>query len=174
MARIVSLDWAAKYLPPSEAVLLSGGFDPLHFGHARYFQSASRIASDRWTTFEKWAALAGRGAVVVAVAPDAYVVRKHPLLQTLEQRMETVAAIRWVDYVVPQDDETAAKAILAVCPWVFLKGSDWQERGLPKAELEAVEAVRAEVRYVPVHPVSSSEILRDYFWAQADALSGRS
>lgn len=146
---------------PHTAILVSGGFDPLHYGHVRFFRNAQSIARGRW---------GGDLAVVVAVAPDEYVQRKHPLLQTLEHRMEMIDGIRYVDAVVSQDEGTAATAIRAVRPLIFLKGDDWKARGLPKVELEACEEVGARVEYVAVQPISSSEMLRDYFWGLADQM----
>ena len=158
---VVTLEYLEKHLVPSCAVLVTGGFDPLHYGHVRYFQSAAKLAGEY------------NLPVVVGVAPDSYIARKHPLLQKLEERMEMLDSIRWVDYVVPQQEETAATVIRAVRPRIFLKGDDWQQRGLPKIELDAVNEVGAQIHYVPVHPVSSSDILRSFFWSYADQMTGR-
>lgn len=158
---IISLAQLEETLPPNYAVLISGGFDPLHYGHIRYIKAASEWAKDH------------DRPVVVAVASDSYIARKHPVLQNIEARMEMIDAIRWVDYVVPQGEETAASVIRASKPHVFLKGDDWLQRGLPKLELEALEAVGAHVRYVPVHSVSSSGLLRDFAWSFFDQMTAR-
>lgn len=154
---IITLEEARKSLRRHRLILVTGGFDPLHYGHIRYFAAASS------RTY-------GGMDVVVAVAPDSYVMNKHPLLQTLEHRMEIIDAIRRVHYVVPQGEETAATAIRAVRPIIFLKGSDWEARGLPRVETEALEEVGARVEYVPIQPVSSSEMLIDFFWKTADQM----
>jgi D-beta-D-heptose 7-phosphate kinase/D-beta-D-heptose 1-phosphate adenosyltransferase len=160
---IFTLEDARKHLRRYQSILVTGGFDPLHYGHVRYFAKAKELAT-------RYADLFVDLAVVVAVAPDSYVTNKHPLLQTLEHRMEIVSAIRWIDYVIPQGEETAATAIRAVRPLIFLKGSDWEARGLPRVEMDALAEVGARVEYVPVQPVSSSELLIDFFWRTADQM----
>lgn len=160
---IVTLKWLKEAFPAKKAVLVTGGFDPLHYGHTRFIKSAVRLAKE-----------IGLQAVVVGVAPDVYIARKHPVLQTLDHRMEMMDALEGVDFVIPQEEETAASAIRAVRPAIFLKGDDWQKRGLPQAELDALKETGAAVAYVPINPVSSSDILREYFWKQADELGGRS
>lgn len=157
---ISPLHLAPRFIAPHTTVLVSLGADPLHYGHCRYFQRAAEILP--------------HAPVVAAIAPDAYVARKHPVLQTLPQRMETVDAIRWVDYVVPQEEDTAALAILTIKPKVFVKGTDWRDRGLPEREQIALADVGAEVIYVPTHPVSSSDLLNSYAWEFFDRLTARS
>lgn len=154
---IGSLKDAGLVIPPGGAVLCTGGFDPLHVGHVRFFKEAA------W--FGK--------TVVVAVAPDSYVERKHPVFQPLELRMEMLAGVRWIEFVVPQEEESAASAILAVRPAVFFKGRDWYGK-LPEKEQAALDAVGGELRWRDVDPYSSSDLLRSYFWREADAISGRS
>ena len=87
--------------------------------------------------------------------------------------MEMIDALRWVDFVVPQGEETAASVIRACKPYIFLKGDDWKQRGLPTVELEALSVVGTRICYTPIHSVSSSGLLRDYFWAHADQMTGR-
>src|SRR5574341_328568 len=71
-----------EFLQPRASVLASGAFDPLHYGHVRYIQAAADNARAR------------KLPLVVAVAPDEYVKRRHPLLQPLEGRMEMLDALR--------------------------------------------------------------------------------
>lgn len=149
-----------RQMPAKLAVLVTGGFDPLHFGHVRYFEAAAEFSTPQMP-------------LVVGVAPDSYVARKHPVFQPIEHRMEIIDAIQWVDIVVPQEEETAASLIRALRPKIFIKGDDWKERGLPEGERKALEEVGAEVRYVPVHPVKSSDLLYQFAWSVMDQM-GRS
>jgi len=158
---IRTLSAVREFLQPRAAVLASGAFDPLHNGHVHYIQAAVNTARAR------------RLPLIVAVAPDEYVKRRHPLLQPLEGRMEMVDALRGVDFVVPQESESLAGAIRAICPVCVIKGTDWKAHGLPKDEVEAIEEVGAEISWVEVSPVSSSELLHTAFWRFADEWVGR-
>lgn len=150
-----------EFLQPRASVLASGAFDPLHYGHIRYIRAAADNARAR------------KLPLVVAVAPDDYVKRRHPLLQPLEGRMEMLDALRWVDFVVPQTSESLARAIREIRPVCVIKGTDWKAHGLPKDEMEAIEEVGATISWVEVSPVSSSELLHTAFWRFADEWVGR-
>lgn len=155
------LSQARKYIPRGSGVLISGAFDPLHYGHIRYIEQAAGYSGGY------------NRPLVVAVAPDSYIARRHPLLQPLADRMEMVAALAHVDFVVPQEEETLVKAIREIAPRFLVKGEDWREKGLPQVELEAVEEVGTQLVWVPVNPVSSSDLLRSAFWRFADEWAGR-
>ncbi len=158
---IRALPSVGEFIEQRVAVLASGAFDPLHYGHIRYIRAAGEHAR------------ASNLPLVVAVAPDEYVKRRHPLLQPLEGRMEMLDALRGVDFVVPQGSESLARAIREICPIYVIKGTDWKAHGLPKDEVEAIEGVGAEITWVDVSPVSSSELLQAAFWRFADEWVGR-
>src|SRR3989442_4333351 len=158
---IESLQRVREFFQPRVAVLASGAFDPLHYGHIRYIRAAAEHARTH------------NLPLVVAVAPDEYVKRRHPLLQPLEGRMEMLDALRWVDFVVPQGSESLTKAIKEICPVYLIKGTDWKAHGLPKDEVEAIEEVGATISWVDVSPISSSELLHAAFWRFADQWVGR-
>jgi D-beta-D-heptose 7-phosphate kinase/D-beta-D-heptose 1-phosphate adenosyltransferase len=93
-------------------VCTSGGFDPLHPGHASCL-IASRGFGD---------------ALVVVVNGDAFLRRKkgRPFMDLLS-RCQVVACIRGVDYVVPferEEDDTVCEALRVIRPHVFTKGGD--------------------------------------------------
>ena len=144
------------------AVLVSGAFDPLHYGHIRYLRAAAQHAGTHGMP------------LVVAVAPDEYVRRRHPLLQRVEERMEMIDAIQGVAFVVPQESESLAEAIRRIHPRYVVKGTDWRTHGLPEAELAAVKEVGAELVWTEISPdVSSSDLLHAAFWRFADEWVGR-
>lgn len=93
-------------------VFTNGCFDLLHPGHVRYLAEAKKLG-DR---------------LVVAVNGDAAVSSLkgsgRPLVP-LDERMEVLAALEAVDYVVSFDEETPAAVIEAVVPDVLVKGGDW-------------------------------------------------
>lgn len=95
-----------------ELVFTNGCFDILHAGHVRYLIEA-RALGDR---------------LVVAVNADAAVRKlKGPErpLAPLRERMEVLAALRSVDYVIAFEEETPAAVIEEILPDVLVKGGDW-------------------------------------------------
>lgn len=95
-------------------VATSGGFDPFHVGHLRCLQASTLLKGDE-------------GLFVVIVNGDGFLQRKKGyVFMPLEERMELVAAIRGVDYVVPWDDgsQFVSKAIEIMQPNIFAKGGD--------------------------------------------------
>ncbi len=93
-------------------VFTNGCFDLLHPGHVRYLAEA-RAQGDR---------------LVVAVIGDRTVTALkgdgRPILP-LAERMEILAALEAVDYVVAFDEETPARVIKDLMPDVLVKGGDW-------------------------------------------------
>lgn len=99
-----------------------GTYDLLHAGHLALFREASELA-----------ALDGRApgrTVTVAVNSDEFVLRfknKKPV-QTLQERLAMVAAIRYVDEVQVNDGTDQPGLILAAQTDVILVGDDWEHR----------------------------------------------
>ncbi len=93
-------------------VFTNGCFDLLHPGHVRYLAEAG-AQGDR---------------LVVAVNADRTVTALkgdgRPILP-LAERMEILAALEAVDYVVAFDEETPAQVIQELMPDVLVKGGDW-------------------------------------------------
>ena len=98
---------------PAPLVMTNGVFDILHRGHVAYLEAARALGA----------------SLVVAVNSDASVKRlgkgdDRPL-NTLDDRMAVLAALRCVDLVVPFDDDTPRDLIIAVMPDVLVKGGDY-------------------------------------------------
>ncbi len=93
-------------------VFTNGCFDLLHVGHVRSLEQARRLG-DR---------------LVVAVNTDAVVRRlkgaNRPIVPGRE-RMEVLAALACVDWVLPFSDPTPLQTIRALRPDVLAKGGDW-------------------------------------------------
>ncbi|MEQ7869285.1 bifunctional D-glycero-beta-D-manno-heptose-7-phosphate kinase/D-glycero-beta-D-manno-heptose 1-phosphate adenylyltransferase HldE [Chromohalobacter salexigens] len=121
---------AAK-LRGERVVMTNGCFDILHAGHVAYLEQAKRLG-DR---------------LVVAVNDDASVGRlkgpKRPI-NALERRMQVLAGLSAVDWVVPFGEETPARLIAEVLPDVLVKGGDYRPEDI--AGGEAVMAAGGEVR----------------------------
>ena len=114
-------------------VLVTGGFDPLHSGHIRYFTEAKKLG-DR---------------LIVGVNSDAWLTRKkgRPFMP-LEERAEVIRALSMVDGVVAFHDDYDAdgscrKFIEDSC-WnyeedevVFANGGDRTTGNIPEMEVVA-------------------------------------
>lgn len=122
-------------------VMTNGCFDLLHAGHVRYLDEAAALG-DR---------------LVVAVNTDASVRRlKGPSrpVNPLAQRLEVLAALRAVDWVVAFDDDTPRRLIAAVAPDVLVKGGDYRVADIAGAD----DVLRhgGEVLTLPFHDGLSS------------------
>ena len=99
----------------AELVVTSGGFDPMHIGHLRCIQATSRIAEQEG------------GVTVVIVNSDGFLIRKKgkPFMPHSE-RMEIIAGIKGVDFVVGWDDgtQTVTGCLEILMPNIFTKGGD--------------------------------------------------
>jgi len=93
-------------------VFTNGCFDLLHVGHVRYL-AAARAMGD---------------LLIVGVNSDASVRRlkgaARPIVP-LSQRLEVLAALAVVDYVVAFGAATPLGLITALAPDVLVKGADW-------------------------------------------------
>jgi rfaE bifunctional protein nucleotidyltransferase chain/domain len=95
-------------------VFTNGCFDLLHIGHVRSLEEA-RGLGDR---------------LIVAVNLDASVRRQKGQDRTIQKartRMEIVAALACVDWVVGFGADTPIRPIRAIQPDVLAKGGDWAE-----------------------------------------------
>ncbi len=101
-------------------VFTNGVFDLLHIGHARYLAQARALGD----------------ALIVAVNADESVKSfKGDLRPVVPQaeRMELLAALACVDYVVPFGTRTPVPLIERVRPALYVKGGDYAESDLPEA-----------------------------------------
>ena len=93
-------------------VMTNGCFDLLHPGHVSYLASAAALGD----------------VLIVAVNDDASVSRlKGPErpVNALSARMEVLAGLRSVSFVVPFTEDKPARLIKAVSPDVLVKGGDY-------------------------------------------------
>jgi len=118
-------------------VFTNGCFDLLHAGHVRYL-AAARAMGD---------------LLVVGVNSDASVRRlKGPTrpIVPLSQRMEVLAALSAVDYVVPFGAATPLGLITALAPDILVKGADWATTDIVGKEIVEQGGGRvARVRITP-------------------------
>ncbi|MEM4201398.1 MAG: adenylyltransferase/cytidyltransferase family protein [Nitrososphaerales archaeon] len=116
-------------------VFTSGFFDPIHRGHVRLLKDA-RLLGDR---------------LVVGVHRDECCVRKKGFcFMPLEDRLEVLKAMKWVDEVVvcsPTCDLTSVEVLRCLKPNVFAKGGDRVCENMPRAELEVCDQLGIRVVY---------------------------
>lgn len=112
-ARIVSFDEFDQIRDGlGRIVCTSGGFDPLHPGHASCLIESKQYGD----------------TLVVVVNGDGFLRRKKgKAFMDLETRCHIVSMIREVDYVIPfeiENDQTVIEALRRIRPHVFTKGGD--------------------------------------------------
>jgi cytidyltransferase-like protein len=116
-------------------VLVSGGFDPVHSGHIKMFESAKKLG-------EK---------LVVAVNSDAWLTRKkgRPFMPVLE-RMNIIQNLYMVDDTIIDYDDSDGSSIDAIrkckklypnCQIVFANGGDRTKQNIPEMVFDDVEFV---------------------------------
>jgi rfaE bifunctional protein nucleotidyltransferase chain/domain len=110
----------------ARVVFTNGVFDLLHVGHLDLLEKARALGD----------------ALVVGVNSDASVRRLkgdgRPIVP-LRERMEMLAGLKPVDYVVAFGEDTPAKIIAALRPAVLVKGADYRA-----SEIVGAETVRAD------------------------------
>jgi len=134
---------AARRATGARVVFTNGVFDILHRGHTGLL-AAARARGD---------------VLIVGVNTDASVRRlKGPTrpINSLDERMAVLAAVRSVDYVVPfaVGEDTPQHLIAAIRPEVFVKGGDYTRDTLPEASL--VESLGGTVEIIPYLPDHST------------------
>lgn len=105
-------------------VLANGAFDLLHVGHVRYLAAARALG----------------GLLIVAVNSDASTRRlkgpRRPLVPEAE-RVELLAHLDCVDWIVLFDQPTVAEVLRAIRPDVHAKGTDYTADTVPEREIVA-------------------------------------
>ncbi len=125
-------------------VFTNGCFDLLHVGHLALLEKARSLGD----------------ALVVGVNSDRSVRRLkgegRPIV-SLAERMEILAGLRAVDYVVPFGETTPARLIAALRPDVLVKGGDYHRSRI--VGRGTVEAAGGRVVTVPLRRGRSTSLL---------------
>ena len=128
-----------------KVVLTNGCFDLLHIGHVRYLQSARDLGD----------------LLVVAVNSDESVrsLNKGPgrPLTPVDQRMEMLAALTCVDYIVRFDESTPLQVIEILQPDVLVKGNDWNVDRIVGKDI--VEKRGGTITIIPLIPDVSTSLI---------------
>ncbi len=134
-----------------KVVLCHGVFDVLHIGHINHFKSA-KIKGD---------------ILVVSVTPDRYVNKgpNRPVFP-LNIRMQSIAALKDVDFVTANISNTAIYPILNLKPDFYCKGKDYLDNkadvsGNIQKELRAIKSIGGKIHYTQDELYSSSKIINN-------------
>ena len=110
----------------------NGCFDLLHVGHIRYLAGAKALGD----------------VLVVALNDDASVVglgKRKVVVTPLDERVEIVSAVRYVDYVTTFSEPTVETLLRLLKPDFHAKGTDYTPETVP--ERDVVRGVRRTGRY---------------------------
>jgi D-beta-D-heptose 7-phosphate kinase/D-beta-D-heptose 1-phosphate adenosyltransferase len=123
----------------------NGCFDLLHVGHVRYLEAAKSLGD----------------VLVIAVNTEASIAsneNRETSINPCEERMEVIAALEAVDYVVPLNAAIPIPLIELYQPHIQAKGTDYQLEQMP--ERFAVEAGGGRIEFVGDEKTHSSTALR--------------
>jgi len=138
-----------------------GVFDLLHPGHIRHLQEAKKQGDK----------------LVVSITPDQFV-NKGPGRPAFNEklRLEQLASLVCVDFVVLNNSPDAVSVIKAVKPSIYVKGEEYRDHGADvtgkiSEETEAIESVGGEIYYTNDIVFSSSELINQFFDQDAKRIS---
>ncbi len=130
-------------------VAVSGGFDPPHFGHIRYFRDAKKLGDK----------------LMVILNTDAFLKRKKGyVFMPFEERKELVESIEYVDEVIEciDKDQTVCKTLELIKPDIFAKGGDRTIDNIPEREVCERFKIKMIFGVGGEKVQSSSELLKNY------------
>lgn len=134
-------------------VFTNGCFDLIHAGHIHLFREAKKL-----------------GDVLIVAVNDDQSIRtikgtSRPIFP-LEERLEILDAIAYIDYLVTFSDETPREIISVLLPDVLVKGKDWKKEEV--VGREEVEQAGGEVVLVSLcHGQSTTSLLAKIKHGQA-------
>ena len=154
MKKITSIETLAKTISKLKAigkkvVLCHGVFDLLHIGHINHFKEAKNLGD----------------ILIVTVTQDKYVNKgpNRPIFP-LNTRMESIAALKDVDYVAPNMFPNAIRLIKKLKPDIYCKGKDYKNYNSDatnqiKKEASAVKSIGGKIIHTKAELFSSSKII---------------
>tara|TARA_B100000900_G_C20492258_1_gene680093 strand:- start:92 stop:868 length:777 start_codon:yes stop_codon:yes gene_type:complete len=113
--------------------VVSGGFDPIHSGHIDYLKSAKKI---------------GDYLIVALNSDDWLIKKKKKVFMSLQERMDILSNIRFVDEVVLFDDDDKGSCIDALekikkkypdDEIIFCNGGDRDKENIPEMNVKNID-----------------------------------
>ena len=143
----MEINAALKLREGRRLIFTNGVFDILHDGHVQYLQAARSLGD----------------MLIVGMNSDASVRRlgKGPNrpINTLEDRISVLEALRCVDGVVAFEEDTPENLISILKPEVHVKGGDYTVESLPESKI--VLGYGGEVVIMPLlQGRSSTRVIR--------------
>jgi rfaE bifunctional protein nucleotidyltransferase chain/domain len=102
----------------------NGCFDLLHVGHVRYLRAAKALGD----------------LLIVAVNDDESLVslgKRQSVITPFEERVEILAALACVDYVIAFREPTVERLLRELKPDIHAKGTDYTEETVPERAVVA-------------------------------------
>jgi rfaE bifunctional protein kinase chain/domain/rfaE bifunctional protein nucleotidyltransferase chain/domain len=137
-----------------------GCFDLLHPGHIKHFEAAKKISD----------------IVIVTLTPDRFV-NKGPGRPVFNEqtRLESIAALEAVDYVVLNKWPTAVEIIKIIKPNFYVKGQDYKDRDKDVTkniykEESAVNEGGGKIHFTEEITFSSSSLINTHFSPHNDEI----
>lgn len=136
--KILSIDELTEILKNNDKnnkiVFTNGCFDILHIGHIRYLKEAAKYGD----------------IFIVGVNSDASVKKlkgeSRPIVPE-EDRMEMLAALDFVSYIVKFEEETPYEIIKKIKPFYIVKGGDYKKENI--VGLDIVQSYGGDVIVLP-------------------------
>lgn len=136
----------AEYRAEGKTVVFGNGcFDLVHVGHIRYLEAARELGD----------------LLIIAVNTEASIranVGRERPINPCEKRMEVIAALAAVDYVIPLEDPTPDGLLELLRPDIQAKGTDYSLEAMP--ERDTVEKIGGRIEFVGDEKQHSSTELR--------------
>ena len=129
--------------------LCHGGFDLLHPGHVKHFESGKKLCD----------------VLFASITSDNFVEKRkghgRPIFNE-KLRAYMIAAIKFVDYVVISDFNLGVEVIRTLKPSYYIKGIDYENKKDKEieAERDAISYVRGQIKYTKEPKMSTTEIMR--------------
>lgn len=151
--KILDFDKAIKFIKNvkgegKKVGLCHGGFDLLHPGHIKHFESAKKLCD----------------TLIISITSDRFVEeRKGPGRPIFPDKLRaySIACIKFVDFVVISDFNLGIEVIKILKPSYYIKGPDYTDKDDPEisAEIDAINSIGRGILYTKDPKLSTTSII---------------